>query len=152
MSSNSPVGFRSKRIRRSPATIFATGKQPQRPSHASAPRGRRRALAGEWEFARLLATGRRLVAIEVRGGRLEIVDLTTNAHPPGNPDRLVAPRLNDGYPADSSEQSMIKKINARDFQHTRPHHFTTDDGWLDFVKISDYLFAMSEPRHWNEGH
>lgn len=47
---------------------------------------------------------------------------------------------------------MIKKINARDFQHTRPHHFTTDDGWLDFVKISDYLFAMSEPRHWNEGH
>ncbi|PSS64507.1 MBL fold metallo-hydrolase [Ensifer sp. NM-2] len=39
-------------------------------------------------------------------------------------------------------------IDARDFQTTVPQRFTSDDDWFEVLIISDYLFAISEPRHY----
>jgi len=38
--------------------------------------------------------------------------------------------------------------DAHDLQHARPQRIPIDDDWFDVLKISDYLFAISEPRHY----
>lgn len=39
-------------------------------------------------------------------------------------------------------------MDAHDFQNTQHQRITIDDDWFDVVKISEYLFAISEPRHY----
>ncbi|MDB5552655.1 MAG: hypothetical protein JWL86_2639 [Rhizobium sp.] len=38
--------------------------------------------------------------------------------------------------------------NAHDFERTPSQSLAIDDDWFDVLKVSDYLFAISEPRHY----